>query len=181
MKKRRLHTTLDERCYDIIEKYLPEYGRVNRVVEEALKFFDRYRDVYEKNIDCSLIELMEEANLVAFNAKTIEFVVSGEIEKAVCDNEVEIVLRKMYGKPLERISIDEAVEGIKRCLVTTRKATRVRIRRNGSQYYVLVTSNLGQNTDLLICEAVKRFFERNYGVKVSFEVFPQGYSMLIEM
>lgn len=53
------------------------------------------------------------------------------------------------------------------------------LKRDDAGYYLLVTSNLGQNTDLIICEALRRFFELNYSVTVTFEVFPQGYSLFI--
>ncbi|WP_290598143.1 MULTISPECIES: hypothetical protein [unclassified Archaeoglobus] len=176
--KRRLHTTISEEASRIIERYLPEYGRVNNVIEEALTVFDRYkRGVGEEA--CNLSEIMDEANLVAFNAKTIELVVSGEIERALCDNELEILIRKQYNKPISEISLSEAVEGVKTCLITTRKATKVSLKRDDTGYYLLVTSNLGQNTDLIICEALRRFFELNYSVTVTFEVFPQGYSLFI--
>ncbi|MBO8180310.1 MAG: hypothetical protein H0Z19_07505 [Archaeoglobus sp.] len=176
--KRRLHTTISEEASRIIEKYLAEYGRVNNVIEEALAVFDRYkRGINERS--CNLTEIMDEANLVAFNAKTIELVVSGEIEKALCDNELEILIRRQYNKPISEISLSEAIEGVKECLITTRKATKVNLKRDDAGYYLLVTSNLGQNTDLILCEALRRFFELNYSVKVTFEVFPQGYSLFI--
>ena len=176
--KRRLHTTISEDVSKIIEKYLSEYGRVNNLIEEALAVFDRYkRGVSEES--CKLTDIMDEANLVAFNAKTIELVVSGEIEKALCDNELEILIRRQYNKPISEISLLEAVEGVKECLITTRKATKVNLKRDNAGHYLLVTSNLGQNTDLIVCEALRRFFELNYNVKVTFEVFPQGYSLFI--
>jgi len=176
--KRRLHTTISEDASKIIEKYLSEYGRVNNLIEEALAVFDRYkRGVSEES--CKLTDIMDEANLVAFNAKTIELVVSGEIEKALCDNELEILIRRQYNKPISEISLLEAVEGVKECLITTRKATKVNLKRDNAGHYLLVTSNLGQNTDLIVCEALRRFFELNYNVKVTFEVFPQGYSLFI--
>ena len=46
--------------------------------------------------------------------------------------------------------------------------------------YLLAASNLGENTDTLLCEAIRRFFEKNYDVRVTFEVFPQGYNVVIE-
>lgn len=177
--KRRLHTTISEEASKIIKRYLPEYGRVNNVIEEALAIFDRYKRGVD-DVSCKLSEIMDEANLVAFNAKTIELVVSGEIEKALCDNELEILIRKQYSKPISEISILEAVEGIKACLTTTRKATKVHLKKGEKGYYLLVTSNLGQNTDLIICEAIRKFFESNYNVTVTFEVFPQGYTLFIQ-
>ena len=176
--KRRLHTTISEDASKIIEMYLSEYGRVNNLIEEALAVFDRYkRGTNEESF--RLTEIMEEANLVAFNAKTIELDVSGEIEKALCDNELEILIRRQYNKPISEISLLEAVEGVKECLITTRKATKVNLKRDNAGHYLLVTSNLGQNTDLIVCVALRRFFELNYNVKVTFEVFPQGYSLFI--
>ena len=176
--KRRLHTTISEEASKIIEKYLAQYGRVNNVIEEALAVFDRYkRGINEKS--CRLTEIMEEANLVAFNAKTIELVVSGEIERALCDNELEILIRRQYNKPISEITLSEAVEGVKECLITTRKAAKVNLKKDDAGHYLLVTSNLGQNTDLIVCEALRRFFELNYNVKVTFEVFPQGYSLFV--
>jgi len=177
--RRRLHTTISEEASRIIEKYIPEYGRVNNIIEEALIIFDRYKKGENERRGCNLAEIMDEANLVAFNAKTIELVVSGEIEKALCDNELEILIRKLYSKPISEISLSEAVEGVRNCLLTTRKATRASIKRDEVGYYLLVTSNLGQNTDLIICEALRRFFEVNYNVKVTFEVFPQGYIIYV--
>ena len=176
--KRRLHTTISDEASRIIEKYIAEYGRVNNLIEEALAVFDRYRSGMSEAA-CKLVEIMEEANLVAFNAKTIELVVSGEIEKALCDNELEILIRKQYNRPISEISLLEAIEGVRECLITTRKATKVNLKIADSGYYLLVTSNLGQNTDLILCEALRRFFEKNYNVKVTFEVFPQGYSLFV--
>ena len=177
--KKRLHTTISEEASRIIEKYLPEYGKVNNVIEEALIFFDRHKKS-KVDAQCDLIELMDEANLVAFNAKTIELVVSGEIERALCDNELEIILRKIYKKPLTEITVSEAIRGIEKCLLATRKATRVSLRTDEKGYYLLVTSNLGKNTDIIVCEAIKRFLEKNFPLKVSFEVFSQGYSIFTE-
>ncbi len=158
--KRRLHTTISDEASRIIEKYIAEYGRVNNLIEEALAVFDRYRSGMSEAA-CKLVEIMEEANLVAFNAKTIELVVSGEIEKALCDNELEILIRKQYNRPISEISLLEAIEGVRECLITTRKATKVNLKIADSGYYLLVTSNLGQNTDLILCEALRRFFEKN--------------------
>ncbi|MEG9194381.1 MAG: hypothetical protein V6S10_03525 [Candidatus Methanoglobus sp.] len=177
--KKRLHTTISEEAYRIIEKYLSEYGKVNALIEEALVAFDRLK---KGNFEgqCNLMEVMEEANLVAFNAKTVELVVSGEVEKALCDNELEIIVRRIYKKPISEVTLLEAVKGIESCLLTTRKAAKVSFRTDERGYYLLVTSNLGRNTDIIICEILRGFLERNFAAKVSFEVFPQGYSLLIE-
>jgi len=176
--KKRLHTTISEEAMKIIKKYLPEYGKVNRLIEEALATFDQHKKGYKGQ--CDLIELMEEANLVAFNAKTVELVVSGEIEKALCDNELEIILRRIYKKPISEVSVDEAIKGIQTCLIATRKATKASLNMDEMGYYLLVTSNLGRNTDIIICEIIRNFFERNFPVRVSFEVFSQGYSIFVE-
>ncbi len=177
--KKRLHTTLSGEAYKIIEKYLPEYGKVNKLIEEALLAFDRFK---KENFEghCDLLEIMEEANLVAFNAKTVELVVSGKVEEAFCDNEIEIIVRRIYKKPISEITLLEAVKGIENCLLTTRKAAKVIFRAEERGYYLLVTSNLGRNTDIIICEILRRFLEKNFLAKVSFEVFPQGYSLFIE-
>ncbi|MCS7144208.1 MAG: hypothetical protein NZ879_04225 [Archaeoglobaceae archaeon] len=178
--KKRLHTTLSNEASRIIEKYLSEYGRVNNVIEEALAIFDRYK-TSKLDTSCNLIELMDEANLVAFNAKTIELVVSGEVEKALCDNELEIIIRRIYRKPIAEISVLEAIKGIENCLLATRKATKVNIRIDNRGYYLLVTSNLGKNTDIIVCEAIRKFLERNFQVRVFFEVFSQGYSIFADL
>jgi len=177
--KKRLHTTITEEAYRIIEKYLPDYRKVNALIEEALVTFDRFKKGNLQS-QCNLIEVMEEANLVAFNAKTVELVVSGELEKALCDNELEIIIRRIYKKPISEVTLVEAVKGIESCLLTTRKATKVSFRTDERGYYLLVTSNLGRNTDIIICEILRRFLEKNFSTKVSFEVFPQGYSLFIE-
>lgn len=178
--KKRLHTTIGAEAWRIIEKYLPEYGNVNEVIEEALKILEMYK-TSKLDAQCNLIELMDRANLVAFNAKTIELVMSGEIEKALCDNELEIILRGIYKKPMAEISVFDAIKGIESCLLTTRKATRVSVKNDNKGYYLLVTSNLGKNTDIIVCEAMRRFLEKNFPVKVSFEIFPQGYSIFAEL
>jgi hypothetical protein len=180
MTKRRIHTTINEGAWKIIEKHLSEYGKLNLLIEEALSLLDRERERDISDIECLLIDIMDEANLVAFNAKTIEYVVSGEIEKALCENELEMVMRRLYRKPISEISLMEAVEGIKTCLLATRKASKVSVKKGEERVYLLVTSNLGENTDTLLCEALRRFFEKNYSVNARFEVFPQGYSIILE-
>lgn len=177
--KKRLHTTISEEAWKIIERYLSEYGKINALIEEALVAFDRLK---KGNFEgqCNLIEIMEEANLVAFNAKTVELVVSGEVEKALCDNELEIIVRRIYKRPISEITLLEAIKGIESCLLTTRKASKVSFRADERGYYLLITSNLGRNTDIIICEILRRFLEKNFPTKVSFEVFPQGYSLFIE-
>ena len=76
---------------------------------------------------------------------------------ALCDNEIEIIVRRIYKKPISEVTLLEAVKGIENCLLTTRKAAKVIFRADKRGYYLLVTSNLGRNTDIIICEILRRF------------------------
>jgi hypothetical protein len=182
-KKIRIQTTISSDIYfGIIQKYLPEYEHLNALLEEALVFFDKYRQRildYGDKRDQLLIKLVREVDMAAFSVIALEDLSSGDPHRAIRGNGMQYALEWYYSKPLSRISLDEAINAIKEIWIATNRVHDVNVNRTPGEIHMLFHSKLGPNSDRLLCESIKTFLEENFDVRVDYRVFHHGYSIII--
>lgn len=127
-RKVRIQTTIDSEIYNnIIKKLLPKYGQLNKLIEEAVRYLYAKEKSDVTELDHLLIKMMKEVGMVAIGFERAEHAAKGNIEKAVQENEIEFMLEWYYGKPLNKISFEEAVEFLKIALLARNWASDVKI------------------------------------------------------
>lgn len=181
--KVRIQTIIDEYIYkNIIEKYIEEYGHLNRLLEEALLLFDkckRSEKIVENDYDKLLIRLKNEVGLTALGFRAFEYIMAGQIEKAIYENGIEYAIEWYFGKPISEISLTDCLTAIKEIWIATNRVHNVSINDLGKEIHVFFNSKIGPHSDKVFCEALKIFLESTYNVKVSYKIKPHGYTLSI--
>ncbi|MEM0203390.1 MAG: hypothetical protein QXO16_06240 [Archaeoglobaceae archaeon] len=179
----RLQTTIDREVYEkIIRKWLPRYESLNRLLESALKTFDMFMEYsgQEPNEkDLLVLKMIREVGMILIGYETAEAAASGDLERIVYENEVRFLMEWYYKKPIEKISLEDAVRFMKIILPAMNIAMAVEIQKVGNEYHVLVSSKMKKNFNALLCEVLKSAYERYYGVKVDYSVFAHGFEITI--
>jgi hypothetical protein len=180
-RKVRIQTTLDSEIYSsIIKKLLPKYGHLNKLIEEAVKYLYAKEMGEVTELDHLLIRMMKEVGMVAIGFESAEHAASGDVEKAVKENEIEFMLEWYYGKPLSKISFEEAVNFLKVALLARNWASDVKINDEGDEVHVLVRSNVGKNLSEIFCKAVKHFAESKFGLKTDYSIYSHGFNIILK-
>jgi hypothetical protein len=179
MSKVRIQTTIDRELYErIVKELIPKYGRLNSLIEEALKLLYLKERGEFTELDHLLIRMMKEVGMVAVGFESAEYVAGGDIEKAVRENEIEFILEWYYGKPLSKITFEEALEFLKLSLLARNWASDVKINFENDEVHVLVRSNVGKRLSEVFCKAVKHFAEINYSAEVEYSIYSHGFNMV---
>ncbi|MBO8179405.1 MAG: hypothetical protein H0Z19_02850 [Archaeoglobus sp.] len=180
-RKVRIQTTIDQNVYEnYIKKLLPEYGQLNRLLEEAVKTLYEIRGNEISKIDRLRLKMMKEAGIIAIGFESAENVLKGDIDKLLSENEINFLLEWYYGKPIEKITIGEAIEFMRIALIAMNWALDAKVNREESETHILVRSNVGRRVAELLCKAIKHFFERTYGGDVRYSVYPGGYTLIFK-
>ncbi|WP_456330582.1 hypothetical protein [Archaeoglobus sp.] len=178
-RKIRIQTTIDRSVYEnYISKLLPEYGQLNRLLEEAVKNLFETRETELSKIDRLRVKMMKEAGIIAIGFESAENALRGDIDKILSENEFNFLLEWYYGKPIEKITIEEAIEFMKVALIAMNWAIDAKVNCVDGETHVLVRSNVGKGLAEVLCRAIKNFFERTYGRNVKYSVFPGGYTLI---
>ncbi|KUJ93229.1 MAG: hypothetical protein XD40_1567 [Archaeoglobus fulgidus] len=177
-RKVRIQTTINSNVYEhYIKKLLPEYGQLNKLIEEAVKQLFEIKENELSKLDRLRAKMMREAGVIAIGFESAEKALKGEIEKVLSENEINFLLEWYYGRPIEKIAFEEAIEFMRTALIAMNWAVDAKVNLEGEETYIMVRSNLGRGLAELLCMVIKHFFERNYGVEVRFSVYPGGYTL----
>lgn len=183
-QKVRIQTVIDKNIYDnIIKKYLKEYKFLNKLLEEALICFDKYKKTLNEigdKYDLLLIRLKNEVGITALGFKAFEHLAAGRTDRAIRENGLEYAIEWFYGKPISEISIEETLEAIRDIWIATNRVHNAYINKSGNEIHMIFHSKIGTNSDRIFCEALKLFLERNYDVDVSYSIKPHGYCITIK-
>jgi len=180
-RKVRIQTTIDRDVYEkVIKKWLPKYGQLNHLLEDALKKFEAISGKDTGELDYLSLRMMKEVGMFLMGFESGEAIVRGELGKALTENEIRFMLEWYYKKPIEKISVEEAIEFIKIGLLATNRASEVKIHW-GKDVHVLVSSRHGRAWNTAICEAIKHFAKSYYDVEVSYSVFAHGFELVFSL
>ncbi|MEM0329852.1 MAG: hypothetical protein QXW84_00570 [Archaeoglobaceae archaeon] len=182
-KKVRIQTTIDKELYEkIIQKYLPKYENLNRVIETALKIYDSFienigQEPTER--DFMILRMVKELGMVLIGYETADAAASGDFKKIIVENESRILFEWFFKKSIDKISIEEVVNFMKELLPAMNIAFAVDLQKVGKEIHVIVSSRMKKDFNTLLCEIIKSSFERNFKVVVDYSVFAQGFEIII--
>lgn len=177
-RKVRIQTTINSNIYEhYIKKLLPEYGQLNKLIEEAVKQLFEIRENELSKIDHLRVKMMKEAGVIAIGFESAEKALKGDIEKVLSENEISFLLEWYYGRPIEKITFEEAIEFMRVALVAMNWAVDAKVNCEAEETHILARSNVGKGLAELLCRVIKHFFERIYGGEVRFSVYPGGYTL----
>ncbi|WP_290623392.1 MULTISPECIES: hypothetical protein [unclassified Archaeoglobus] len=177
-KKVRIQTTIDKDIYEkIVLKWLPKFERLNALLEEALRVFDSTAEHSLTQTDYLAIRMMREVGMFLMGFESGEAILEGDLERAITENEIRFLMEWYYKKPIDKITIEEAVEFVKIGLIATNRAADVKIRWDENEVHILVSSKHGKTWNTALCEAIKRFAELHFKVDAEYSVFPHGFEL----
>lgn len=102
-RKVRIQTTIDRDVYEkVIKKWLPKYGQLNHLLEDALKKFEAISGKDMGELDYLSLRMMKEVGMFLMGFESGEAIVRGELGKALTENEIRLMLEWYYKKPIEK-------------------------------------------------------------------------------
>lgn len=113
MPKRRLQTTLSEEAFKIIEKFKPEYGGINEVIEAALRLMSRKEELLSED-DILLIKLIRDLDFTGCGRSQYMHLICGDLKRAVEESMMETAVEWFLKKPFPEIELEEFLETVKR-------------------------------------------------------------------
>ncbi|MEM0303261.1 MAG: hypothetical protein QXI54_08860 [Archaeoglobaceae archaeon] len=183
-KKVRIQTTIDKEIYEkIVQKYLPKYESLNKVIENALKTYDSFIESIGQEPserDFLILKMVREIGMVLLSCGTLDAGASGDLKKIMEENEVRILLEWYYKRSIDKISLEEVVKFMKVILPTMNIALSVDVQRVGKEIHVIASSRMKKDFNTLLCEVIKDLLEKHFNVLVNYSVFPQGFEIVIK-
>lgn len=183
-KKIRIQTTIDKEIYEkIVQKYLPKYESLNRVIESAIKTYDSFIESIGQEPserDFLILRMVREIGMILLSYGTVDAGASGDLKKIMEENEVRILLEWYYKRSIDKISLDEVVKFMKIILPTMNIALSVDVQRVGKEIHVIVSSRMKKDFNTLLCEVIKDLLEKHYNVFADYSVFAQGFEIVIK-
>lgn len=184
-RKVRIQTTIDKEIYEkIVQKYLPKYESLNKVIENALKVYDTFlesiggQEPSEK--DFLILKMVREIGMILIGHETANAATSGDFKRILAENEFRILLEWYYKKAIEKISIEEISKFAKVILPAMNIALAVDVQRSGKEIHVIVSSRMKKDFNTLLCEVIKETLEKHYNVIIEYSVFSQGFEIIIK-
>lgn len=113
MPKRRLQTTLSDEAFRIIEKFKPEYGGINEVIEAALKLLNREDGILSED-DILLIRLIRDLDFTGCGKSQYMHLICGNTKSAVEESMMETAVEWFLKKPFHEIELEEFLETVRR-------------------------------------------------------------------
>jgi len=113
MPKRRLQTTLSDEAFRIIEKFRPNYGGINDIIEDALRLLNR-EDSSLSEDDILLIKLIRELDFTGCGRSQYMHLICGDVKRAVEESMMETAVEWFLKKPFPEIELEEFLETVKR-------------------------------------------------------------------
>ncbi|WP_456469110.1 hypothetical protein [Archaeoglobus sp.] len=113
MPKRRLQTTLSDEAFRIIEKFRPNYGGINEIIEDALRLLNR-EDSSLSEDDILLIKLIHELDFTGCGRSQYMHLICGDVKRAVEESMMETAVEWFLKKPFPEIELEEFLETVKR-------------------------------------------------------------------
>ncbi|RLI81677.1 hypothetical protein DRP07_06920, partial [Archaeoglobales archaeon] len=95
-------------------------------------------------------------------------------------NANEFTIEWIYGKPMEKISLEEAIEAIKKIWISSNMVRKVEVRDTDEGKILFFHSKIKSKLlDESFCKQIKLLLESNYGVNVDYKLRTQGYLIRI--
>ncbi|MCX8152702.1 MAG: hypothetical protein N3D19_06685 [Archaeoglobaceae archaeon] len=126
MVKRRIQTTISDEAYRIIEKYRKKLSRINTVIEEALRLFDKKEDLFKED-DLLLIKLIRELDFTGCGKTQYLYLILGDKDKAIKESLMETAVEWFLKKPFQEINLEEFLETVKRGWIILNRADYIEI------------------------------------------------------
>ncbi len=183
--RRHLHTTISSRAYDkLMELKERSGGTMSSVIEGLLterETMKEDRGVYPLNeIEKFAIKALRELDICLISREQLELLAEGRINETIKINANEFTIEWIYGKPMEKISLEEAIEAIKKIWISSNMVRKVEVRDTDEGKILFFHSKIKSKLlDESFCKQIKLLLESNYGVNVDYKLRTQGYLIRI--
>ncbi|MBO8181301.1 MAG: hypothetical protein H0Z28_00740 [Archaeoglobus sp.] len=138
-------------------------------------------EVYPLNeIEKFAIKALRELDICLISREQLELIAEGRIKETIKTNANEFMIEWIYGKPMEKISLEEAIEAIKKIWISSNIVRRVEVRDTDEGKILFFHSKIKSKLlDESFCKQIKLLLESNYGVNVDYKLRTQGYLIRI--
>ncbi|WP_290624124.1 MULTISPECIES: hypothetical protein [unclassified Archaeoglobus] len=179
MPKRRLQTTLSDEAFKIIEKFKPNYGGINEIIEEALKLLNR-EDSSLSEDDLLLIKLIRELDFTGCGRSQYMHLICGDLKSAVEESMMETAVEWFLKKPFPEIELEEFLETVKRGWKILNRVDYVEITKGDGwiQFFCEHTMRRREVSEFLAMH-ILNIYEKYYkkGWKVVKSVSTNGFTL----
>jgi len=112
-QKRSVHATISDDSYDILEKYMEEFGSKSAVVDNALKALKKFKEPLMQDQRSIWCRAKDELKMLLVGKTTFLNYIKGEADEAYTKNIAVEVIEWYLGKRIGEMTLVEFLEGLK--------------------------------------------------------------------
>lgn len=185
MKKRRIHTTISAKHWELLNRHTEKYETQQKVIEHALEALENGSTNQKLSQVQQFWLQIEKLNVICLVHRDIfyELFRTADCEQLnellIKNNMIEYLLAMHYNKPLKECSLEEVIDG----LIATGNAAKVidsgNYKDDGDHYTIKIahsarTMNFSNSTKIMIESMFKA-----YGVKTQSEMSENSIFMKV--
>ncbi|WP_290597796.1 MULTISPECIES: hypothetical protein [unclassified Archaeoglobus] len=178
--KRHIHTTIKHELYQKIVDLSQKRGeRLNEVIEKAIeRYFQNSAELKKLNeIDKLRIEVFEVMDVCIISKEQLRAIFENGPDSAIKNNANEIAVEWVASKPLDKLTLKEAIEAIEKIWLVCDRIRKLETieHEDGSISLFFFSKMASSKIDEIWGKQLKYFFEKNFDVSVSLELRSQGF------
>lgn len=179
--RKHIHTTLDPEIYSVLVDAARERGKnLNEIIEEAIRLYMGKDSEIPDEIELLRSEVFKVMDLCIISKEQLRAIVEGGAESSIQNNANELAVEWITSKPLDKVTLEEAIEAIRKIWLVCDRARKVEVVDDGDCISMFFFSKMASpKVDEMWGRQLKYFFEKNYGLSVLLELRSQGFVLKI--
>lgn len=179
--KKHIHTTIKPELYQKIVDLSQKRGeRLNEVIEKAVEHY-LHASPEMSEIDRLRVEVFKVMDVCIISKEQLRAIFESGPESAIENNANEIAVEWITSKPLEKLTLKEAIEAIEKIWFVCDRIRKLEIveHKDGSISLFFFSKMASSKIDEIWGRQLKYFFEKNFGVSVTLSLRSQGFILKI--
>ncbi|WP_202318738.1 hypothetical protein [Archaeoglobus neptunius] len=179
--KRHIHTTLNPGVHSMLVRAARERGKnLNEIIEEAIEFYLGSNSKNPDEIEMLRSEVFKVMDLCVISKEQLRAIVEEGMESSIRNNANELAVEWITSKPLDRVTLEEAIEAIRKIWLVCDRAREVEVVEDEGGISIFFFSKMASlKVDEMWGRQLKHFFEKRYGMDVLLELRSQGFVLKI--
>jgi predicted house-cleaning noncanonical NTP pyrophosphatase (MazG superfamily) len=179
-EKIQLHTRISTNIYKEIEELTDIYGNKSNVIEKAVDFFKKYKKNWDE--DQKIWNKARELNMLLVGKTTFMAYLSGDSKKAWEDNIATEVIEWISDKKIEKLTLLEILESIKKMWVAANYFTSIKIIENSeiSAINISFFHTFNKEYSNFWANYFKRWIEKNLSYETKIHLRNEIFSLEIK-
>ena len=183
--RRHLHTTVNHETFEKLDELRKETGKpIGRILDELIGSINTEmgtEGIRQLNyIENLIIKAFRELDVCIISKEQLEVLVEGKVDEAITTNANEFAIEWLYSRPIDKLTLEEVVEGIKTIWLACNRVRKVETVQKDSSIVLIFHSTLkSKKIDELFCRQLKHLFEQYFDVSVEYKLRSQGYIIVI--